>query len=440
MTERGGDVLTSDFKASPFWWDEVPLRPADGPLPERVDVAIVGGGYCGMTAALTLARHGVSTVVLEAEDPGFGASTRNHGHVGGIGKLPAQLERAVGPERAGLMKEDAVRARAFLTDLIRDEGLDVDYVQRGRFMGAHSPEAYQSYVRRADSFRRDLGLTVRLVPREEQRSEIGSDFYYGGIVTEEAGALQPAKLYREIRRLAEAAGVRICGQARVTGIKSVAGGYRVSSARGTVRADQVLVTTNAYTDGLSPFIQRRLVPVTAYMIATEPMPLDLATDVLPTNRTGGDTKRALYAFRHSPDGRRIIFAGRAKFRDIDEGRAARILHGFMCGVWPQLRDVRVSHCWKGFVAFTLDNIPHMGQQDGLHYVAGCNGSGVTMMTYLGHQLGLKLVKRQDRPCAIDGLAFPAVPVPGYQGKPWFLPAVGGYYSFRDRLDRMFAAR
>ena len=175
------------------------------------------------------------------------------------------------------------------------------------------------------------------------------------------------------------------------------------------------------------------------MIATEAMPLELAEEVMPTNRTGGDTKRALYAFRRSPDGRRIVFAGRARFSDIDERAAARILHGFMCEVWPQLRDVRISHCWKGFVAFTLDNIPHMGSEDGLHYVAGCNGSGVMMMSYLGHQLGLKLAGKQDRPCAIDGLRFPPIPVPGYCGDPWFLPIVGGYYTLRDRLDRAFAA-
>ena len=428
--------LASDWKAFPYWWEQVPLLPANDPLPARVDVAVVGSGYCGMMAALTLARGGVSTVVIEAHDPGYGASTRNHGHIGGIGKLPADLERKVGPERAALIKEDAVRARHFLLDLIKNESLDVDYVECGRFLGAHSPAAYRSFERRAEGFRRDLGLTVRLVPREEQRSEIGSDFYFGGMVTKEAGALHPAKLYREIRRLAVEAGVRIRGQARVQSIARTGNGYRLSTARGEVAAEQVIVATNAYTGALTPYIQHRLVPVTAYMIATEELPIELAQVVLPTNRTGGDTKRALYAFRRSPDGRRIIFAGRAKFRDIDERSASAILHRFMGGVWPQLREARVSHCWKGMVAFTFDNLPHMGQHDGLQYVAGCNGSGVVMMSYLGHQAALKLLAKQDRPCGIDGLAFPGVPT--YRGRPWFLPIVGGYYVMRDRLDREMA--
>ena len=158
------------------------------------------------------------------------------------------------------------------------------------------------------------------------------------------------------------------------------------------------------------------------MIATEPMPDALAQDVLPRNRTGGDTKRALYAFRRSPDGRRVVFAGRAKFRDIDERRAAAILHRFMTGVWPQMRGVRVSHCWKGFVGFTFDFLPHMGEADGLHYAAGCQGAGVAMMSYLGHQIGLKILRRQNRPCGLDGTHFPTLP--GYRGRPWFL-ADGG---------------
>ena len=429
-------MLTADWQPTPFWWDEVPPQPANDKLPARADVAVIGSGYCGLTAARALARGGTSTLVLDAGDPGTGASTRNHGHVGGAGKLPPNLDRLAGPERAALICEDAVRAAAFLRNLIRDEALEVDYAQRGRFLAAHSPAAYQGLLRRAEGYRSGLGLTVRPVPREEQHTEIGSDFYCGGLVIEEAGALQPAKLHREMRRLAEAAGAEVRGQARVTRIERVTGGFRLHTPRGVVAADQVVVATNAYTGAVTPWIQRRLIPVTAYMMATEAMPDELAATTLVRNRTGGDTKRALYAFRRSPDGSRIIFAGRARFRDVDERTASRILHGFMCGVWPQLRGVRVQRCWKGFVGFTFDFLPHMGQEDGLHYAAGCQGAGVAMMTYLGHQIGLKLLGKQDRPCGLDGMAFPTLPT--YRGRPWFLPAVGGYYKLRDRLDRAFA--
>jgi len=429
-------VLTEDFRAAPLWWDDAPPLPASDTLPARADVAVIGAGYCGLTAARVLAAHGVSVVVLDAGDPGSGASTRNHGHVGGAGKLPADLDRIAGPERAGLIREDAVRAADFLRRLIADEELDVEYVQRGRFLAAHSPAAYLALVKRAEAYRTGLGLTVRLVPREEQRSEIGSDFYFGGLVIEDAGALHPAKLHRKMRRLAEAAGALVRGRARVTTIGREGGRFRLDTARGTVAAERVVVATNAYSGAVTPQIRRRVIPVTAYMMATERMPEDLAATTLVRNRTGGDTKRALYAFRRSPDGRRIIFAGRARFRDIDERAAAKILHGFMCGVWPQLRGVRVQRCWKGLVGFTFDFLPHMGEEDGLHYAAGCQGAGVAMMTYLGQQIGLKILNRQDRPCGLDGLPFPTLPF--YTGRPWFLPAVGGYYKLRDRLDRVLA--
>lgn len=426
-------VLTPDFKATPFWWEDAPLRPADDPLPARADVAVVGSGYCGLMTALTLARAGVSVAVLEAEDSGFGASTRNHGHFGGAGKLPPDLPTLVGPERARHIREDVVRANVFLREFIREEGLDMDCVQRGRFLAAHSSAAYQGLARRAEDYRTNLGLSVRLVPRAQQRNEIGSDYYYGGLVIEDGAALHPAKLHGELRRLAEAAGAVIRGKARVERVERNGSAFRVVTSRGTVAAEHVVVATNAYTGALTPWIQRRLIPVTAYMIATEPMPLALAEDALPKNRTGGDTKRALYAFRRSPGGDRIIFAGRAKFGDTDEREAAAILHGFMTSVWPQLREVRVSHGWKGFVAFTFDFLTHMGEHEGMHYAAGCQGAGVTLMTYLGRQIGEKILDRQDRPCGFDGTAFPTLPA--YSGRPWFLPAVGAYYRSRDRIDR-----
>ena len=432
-------VLSRDFKALPFWWEDAPLKPANAGVPAEADAVVIGAGYSGLMAARTMAKGGFSVVVLDAEDPGFGAASRNHGHYGGIGKLPAGFERKVGSQVAGRIKEDAVRARQFLSSLIADENLDVDHVERGRFLGAHSPAAYERFARNVDAYRHDLGLDVEMVPRSEQRREIGSDFYYGGMVTQQAGALQPAKLHAEMRRLAEEAGAIICGRAAVRGIEKTAGGrHRLITARGEIRCDKLILATNGYTGGLDRFVRRRIVPLNAYMITTEEMPLSLAEDALPTNRTGGDTKRALYAYRRSPDGRRLIFAGRAKFRSIPEVQATPILYDFMLGVWPQLRGIRISHCWKGLIAFTQDHLPHVGEHDGVHFVAGCNGSGVVMMTYLGHQLGLKILGKQDRPLGVEGLRFPALPA--YDGKPWFLPVVGRYYVFRDYLDRAFAGR
>ncbi len=426
-------IYAEGFRTTPLWLDEAPLEPANDPLPARVDVAIIGSGYCGLCAARVLAQSGASVLVLDAGDPGAGASTRNHGHIGGGGKLPPRLDALVGPDRAAIIREDAAASVEFVRALIQTERLEVDYAQRGRFIAAHSPGAFKALQARAETMRSGLKLTVDVVPRERQREEIGSDFYHGGITVAEAAGLQPAKLHRAMRRLAEASGALVRGQARVETVTREGGQFVLRTVRGTVHADQVVVATNAYTGSATPFVQRRIVPVTAYMIATAPMPDDLAHSILPRNRTGGDTKRALYAFRRTPDGRRVVFAGRARFRDIEERQAAAILHGFMTEVWPQMRDVQLTHAWKGFVGFTFDFLPHMGEQDGLHYAAGCQGAGVAIMSYLGHQIGLKILRRQNRPCGLDGGDFPSLPL--YRGRPWFLPAVGAWYKLRDRLDR-----
>lgn len=429
-------VISDCFKTTPLWWDDAPPRAADAPVPHEADVAVVGSGYSGMMAALTLARGGLAVVVLDAEDPGHGAATRNHGHAGGIGKLPAHIERSFGGEIASLIKDDARRAREYMLDFVQNEARDIAYLEKGRFLGAHSPAAYEMLARNLGHYRRDLGLTVEMVPRAEQHREIGSDFYFGGMTTEEAASLHPARLHAEMRRLAEAAGVVLCGKAAVTGMDRVGRRHVVRTVRGDVACDAVVMATNGYSGPLTPLIQRRIVPVPAYMIATAPMAQELIDEVLPTWRSGGDTKRAIFAYRRAPNGRQIVFAGRASFSQIDPALAAQRLHALMCTVWPQLKEVPVSHCWNGMLAFTPDGLPHVGEVDGVHFIAGCNSSGIVMMSYLGRQVGLKILGARNSQLGIERIPFK--PIPLYTGKPWFLPWVGRYYVLRDKLDRMGA--
>lgn len=433
--------LHPDWTSLPFWWDEAPLVPADADLPERVDVAIVGSGYCGLHAARVLAEAGLKVAVIEAGDPGYGASTRNHGMLSGGLKVPADLDARLGKEWADAVRTTAFESFDYIKRLIADRDLDVDYQATGRFIGAHAPKAYQALETRAAYLREAYDYDVRMVPRDRQRSEVGSDFYYGGYVIEQVSGMHPSKLHRAVRGLAEAAGATVHGKAEVLSIDGRAGRFTVKTKRGVVKADRVLLATNAYTSafngGVFPYVRRRLVPVTAYMAATEELPADLARSLLPTNRMCGDTKRSLYAFRLSPDGRRIIFAGRAKFRDISEREATPILHRFMCNVWPELAGYRVTHCWKGLVGFTFDGVPHLGEHEDVLYVAGCQGNGVAIMSYLGYQAAQKILSGSARQCGHDGIPFPTRPT--YTGHPWFLPGVGAYYKARDALDRYFAA-
>jgi glycine/D-amino acid oxidase-like deaminating enzyme len=180
-----------------------------------------------------------------------------------------------------------------------------------------------------------------------------------------------------------------------------------------------------------------VVPVSSYIIATEALSADLAQHLSPRGRMFVDGNHLLSYFRLSPDGRRVLFGGRLHLRHVDERTAARGLYRRMIRVWPELRDYRVTHAWKGSLGFTFDRLPHMGMQvggvhDGIRFAMGCNGSGVAMASYLGHQSALAILGRQNRPCPFGELDFPTHAL--YRGRAWFLPALGLWYRILDRLD------
>lgn len=436
-------VFHSEWRPRPFWWEAAPPRPADGALPERADVVVVGSGYCGLSAARTLAMAGKRVVVLDAGDPGSGASTRNHGMLSGGLKVATKTDRQVGPARAAAIRQTSFESFTFIKDLIRTEALDVDYAHTGRFFGAHSRGWYTRLQTRRDYLERAFGYHAHMVPREEQRSEIATDFYYGGLVIEESASVHPAKLYDAMLGLARQAGAGVFGRAVVETVDGDPGAMTVQTSRGTIRAAHVVVATNAYVGrfgrALSPYLRRRVIPVTAYLIATEELPPDLARTLLPNDRMGADTQRSIFAYRLSPDGRRVIFNARPWHRsEIGERAVTASVHRQMCMLWPQLRGYRVTHTWKGLVGFTFDRLPHLGVKDGVMFATGCQGNGVALMSYLGHQMALKLLHGADPQCGHDGLPFPTKP--GYTGNPWFLPAVGASYKLRDAAERAWSAR
>ena len=431
----------ADWQPRPYWWDAAPPRPAADPLPDQVDVVVVGAGYCGLSAARTLAQGGRSVAVLDAGDPGSGASTRNHGMLSGGLKLSPKTDRLVGPERALALRQTAFESFGFIKDLVRDEALDVDYAHTGRWFGAHSRTWYDRLKARRDDLERAYGYHAHMVPRDEQRTEIATDYYHGGMVVEESASVHPAKLFAAMRHLAEAAGAGVFGGAVVDAIDGDAGAMTVRTSRGTIRARHVMVAANAYvgrfSKALSPYLRRRVIPVVAYLVATEELPVELARSLLPNDRMGADTQRSIFAYRLSPDGRRVIFNARPWHRsEIDERSVTPSVHRQMCLLWPQLRDTRITHTWKGLVGFTFDRLPHVGVKDGVMFATGCQGNGVALMSYLGQQMAFKLMFSNEPQCGHDGLPFPARP--GYTGTPWFLPAVGASYKLRDAAERAWS--
>jgi glycine/D-amino acid oxidase-like deaminating enzyme len=432
------DIFHKDFTPTPYWWEA--YRPTAGELvdvPRSTRVAIVGGGYAGLSAALELTKHGVDAVVLEASELGFGASTRNGGAVSGgvnVGKSFTGKTIEVDGDRVDRILTDAADAFVLIDRLINEEKIDCFWEKPGRFVGAWARKHYAAQSRRVATLNAAAQSGAYMVPRERQREEIASDYYFGGMVVERSGKLHPALYYKGLLDACRRRSVVICAKAAVTRVGREGNGWRVETARGTLSAGDVVIATNGYTSSLTPALRRRVVPIASHIITTEELPPDLAGSLIPRARTLSDTKRVLCYYRTSSDGRRMVFGGRARFTQVDATVSAPILHRYMVDRFPQLSGVKVTHAWTGNVAFTLDAMPHMGYRDGLHYCLGCNGSGVAMMTYLGWQTARKIARVANYACSFDTEEFPDHPL--YTGNPWFLPAVGGYYRLRDNLDRL----
>ncbi len=430
-------IFHKDFKARPFWWEAHEPKPlSEIELPKSVRVAIVGAGYAGLSAALELSRQGLDCIVLDANEPGFGASTRNGGMVsGGVNVGKRYMARAMTEQESAPYLADAADAFSHIEDLIAREKIDCGWTRAGYFLGAWCKNHYDAMAKKVATLNTHAKSEAFIVPPERQREEIGSDYYRGGMVVGRAAHLHPALYFKGLLDLCAKRGIAVAANTEVTKLTQSATGWQVETRRGIIQAGDVIVATNGYTGGVTPQLQRRLVPVGSYIIATEELSPDLAATISPKNRSFADTRRVLTYYRMSPDGRRLIFGGRAKFGHTDPVETAHILHGFMTDRFPQLQGTKITHAWTGNVAFTFDEVPHMGKFDNLHYALGCNGSGVAMMSYLGHQTARKIAGEVNSVCAFDRPEFPGHRL--YNGSTWFLPWIGRYFRTRDWLDRRF---
>ncbi len=427
-------LFAADYKSEPYWWDAVP-RPliAPRPLPATCDVAIVGSGYTGLAAAIELVRAGRDVVLLDAADAGWGCSTRNGGQVSSSIKPSFdELKASHGAAIATGIRREGLNALDWLGEFLSRERIECDFARVGRFHAAHNAAAYETLARQAANQPRGLEVEVKVVPRSEQRGELGTDLYHGGLVYATHASLHPAKFHRGLLERAMQAGATLMTHCPVTAITGVGGAFRVTTAQGHLQARDVIVTSNGYTGSVSPWLQRRVIPIGSHIIATEPLPPGLAERLIPNNRVITDSRKMVFYFRLSEDRRRVLFGGRVTARQADPRLSALPLHRHMTRIFPELATTKISHSWSGLVAFTFDALPHLGRQaDGIHYSLGYCGSGVSLAPYFGTRLAQQLLGRPEGRTALDGLTFQTRPF--YSGNPWFLPAVIAYYRFRDRL-------
>ncbi len=434
----GKNIFHADFQLKPWWWEDYePQVVMDVEIPSATSVVIIGAGYAGLAAALELSKRGIDAVVVEAKQPGFGGSTRSGGLISPGDSVGKRYTTAndIDQELFNRLRSDASNGFSLVKQIIDEEKIECHWTQSGFFSGAWCNKHFEAMQQKVELLNNHNVNDTYLVTPECQTEEIGSTYYRGGMVTERSGHLHPSLYFKGLLEACMRRDVPICANAAVKKLNKLNTGWQVETSRGIINAADIIIATNGYTGDATPQFKRRLVPMGSYMIATEELPDDIAGSISPKNRAMADTCRVLTYSRMSPDGKRLLFGGRARFGQTTPLETAPILYEFMTDRFPQLKGCKITHAWTGFVAFTLDEVPHMGNMDGLHYALGCNGSGVIMMTYLGTQIARKIAGISEYACAFDTGTFPDSEF--YNGNPWFVPFVGKYFRTRDWLDRRF---
>jgi glycine/D-amino acid oxidase-like deaminating enzyme len=431
------------LKEHNYWLTTAELpRTESRPLPDRIDVAIIGAGFTGLSAARTLAKRGARVAVCESETIGWGASSRNGGMVLTGMKLGVnQLVSMYGRDLTRRMYAASLETIDCVEQIIREEAIDCDFSRCGHLEVACKQKHFDDYARQVEVIAREFNHKLRVVHRHELSAEIGSTIYHGGMVDEVSAGVNPARYVAGLARAATKAGAEIFEHTRVEELQRESqqgeSGWKVSTSRGELWAREVFVATSGYTSRATPALQKKIIPIGSFIITTEVLPEVLAHELSPRNRMIYDSKNYLYYYRLTPD-RRMLFGGRAAFfpeNDQTIRRSAQILRRGMIDVYPQLRDVKVEYVWGGTLDFAFDVMPHAGQIDGMYYALGYAGHGVAMATYQGQKIAELIAAEKtagDKPeNPFVGIPFPGAPLGLYNGRPWFLPFAGVWYKFLD---------
>jgi len=426
--------MNGPLKETPYWWEAAP-RPElpETPVAESCDVAVVGAGFAGLAAAIELARAGRQVQVFDKDRPGEGASSRNGGIASGNIKMSfAEMTASLGRERALDIYREGVQARQDLARFVAEEGIACHFEMTGRFTGACRPAHYEKLAREADFLNRNLDIGVEVVAKAEQHREIGSDFYHGGSVRPDMGGLHPGLFHQGLLDKALAAGVTVHGRTAMAGFTRETDGFSVTTARGVTRARDLLICTNGYSGGAVPWLRRRIIPIPSQIIATERLKPETMDRLMPKRRMLGETRNIYHYYRPSPDGTCIVFGGRAGSGTDDPKAKYRYLTKGLHEVFPELRDVAITHSWWGYTGYTFDFMPKSVVHGGVHYASGFCGSGVVWARWFAKKSAARILGRADEAAsAFD--AFPFRSRPLYTGRPWFLPAVIAWFAMKDRL-------
>lgn len=426
--------MAEPFPLAPsLWAATAPAAPATPPIAAdaTADVAVVGGGYSGLSTALHLAERGTSVVLLEAHEPGWGASGRNGGMViPGLKYDPREIMEKFGPEAGERLVRFMAGTADLVFDLIARHGMDVPHRRGGWIQGAHAPAALDQVHQRAQDWERHGVKGIRVIDKAEADRLIGNERYHGGWIDPRAGAVQPLAYSRGLAAAAIKAGARVHGNSPVTGLVRDGARWRVTTRQGAaVTADRVVLATNGYTGDLVPKLRSTIIAPNSYLVATAPLSHNVARSILPEGHIISDTRNLLLYFRLDHENR-LMMGGRGPFRepagDGDWGHLERIIYK----MYPQIEGTPIAHRWCGRVAITRDFLPHLHEpQPGLLVDIGCMGRGVALKTALGKSIAdyLATGARTALPLA----PVPVRPLPFHRFHRACLAAIVAWYRLID---------
>jgi len=422
-----------------IYWHTTVQMPDDSnltPLPSTMDVAVIGGGFTGLSAARTLAKRGVKVAVLEANTIGWGASSRNGGMtLTGLKPSMQTVIQRYGRDLAKQLFQVSLDSVDTVERVVKEENIDCGFARYGHLYVASKPHHFDGFNDEVGFMSKEFNHKVKVIPPNELRGEIGSSNYHGGIVDEVSGGLNPAQYVTGLAHAAEKAGATLHAQARVNKLERSGTRFVIQTTRGNISAEKVLVGTSGYTGSVTKKLQRKIIPIGSFIIATEKLSDDLARELSPKNRMIFDSMHYLNYFRLWDN--RMIFGGRAAFFPENENtirRSAEILRCEMIRVYPQLKDVKVEYVWGGTLDFAFDMMTHVGEMDGIYYSLGYAGHGVAMASHLGKTVAEAMLDGNIKDHPFAQFDFPGAPLGLYNGFPWFLPFAGAWQKILDWVE------
>jgi len=424
------------MQKSPLWTDQF-SRPnniitSDSPSAET-DIAIVGSGYTGLCAARILKKNGASVTVLDRNTIGWGASSRNGGMATpGLKQGIQKIHKIYGEKLAHEFWKISVDAIDLIDEIVNEHSIDCDWERNGHASLATKPSHAPRLKEYGSWLEKEFGHYQKYIPKHQIRDEIGSNTYYGALTDEISGGLHPSKYVFGLASTVSNLGVQLCENTAVTKIeKNDSNNFKLITSKGDITAKKVIIATNGYTDRLVSKLKPLIFSVGSYIVVTEPLTNELQNIINPKRRMYYDSKWFLNYFRLTPDGR-MLWGGRNDLStDLDLDDSAKRLSKELYTVFPDLKDIPITHTWTGKLGLTFDLMPHIGKTNGIYYAFGYGGHGLSIATYLGTEIGLILSGKKDRSPFMEISHQTAF---FYRNRPWFIPFAARYFRFLDWIS------